>query len=132
MTLNDKHFRILRFLVSGGLAAIVEATSFLLLNNLNRSIVLANSVSFVCALVVSFGMNKLWVFSSKGNVSRQFTLYFTLAAVNLAMSNLIIWLMVNEARATPLIAKILTMMIIAVWNYAFFSKLIFKERHIDV
>ncbi len=76
-------------------------------------------------------MNKLWVFANKGDTSLQLILYFTLAGVNLVLSNLIIWLLVNETPAAPLIAKIFTMIVIAAWNYAFFSKLIFKDRHID-
>ncbi len=131
MILKDKHFRILRFLVSGGLAAIVEGSSFLLLHHLKLPIILANTVSFLCGLIVSFLMNKLWVFANKGDTSLQLILYFTLAGVNLVLSNLIIWLLVNETPAAPLIAKIFTMIVIAAWNYAFFSKLIFKDRHID-
>lgn len=131
MVIKDEHAKVLRFLFSGGLAATIEGGSFYLLHGLKLPIILANTISFMCAITVNFFMNKLWVFPNNGNISRQVVLYFSLAGVNLLMSNIIIWLIINEAHVSSLIAKVITMLTIALWNYLFFSKLIFKDRHID-
>lgn len=128
---KEEHIKVLRFLVAGGSAALTEYSFFILLTHINLPIILSNTLSFLCGLCVSFLLNKHWVFSAKGDASRQFILYFILATVNLGISNLLIWVFVGKIGLVPLVAKVFVMALIAVWNYAFFSRLIFKNRHLD-
>jgi len=99
-----------------------------LLHLLGMHILLANSLSFSCGLVISFTLNKLWVFKAEGNGKGQFGMYLLLALVNLCISNAILWLTVKQLGVPALIAKIGTMLVIAGWNYLIFSRLIFARR----
>ncbi|HMH69937.1 MAG TPA: GtrA family protein [Candidatus Saccharimonadales bacterium] len=118
--------KFIRFIISGGSAAIVEYGLFLLLSALYAPILVANTVSFLAGLVVSFTLNKVWVFSSKGALKRQFISYLLLALVNIVIGNALIWLFVEYWGVHAFVAKLLVMIVIALWNYLFFSKLIFK------
>lgn len=119
--------RILRFLISGGSAATVEYVSFILLSFILMSpVVLANSVSFFCGFIVSFTLNKYWVFKNNDKLKGQLTAYLILAIVNLCISNLVIIGLIHIG-VIELIAKVFAMVAIASWNYLFFSKYIFKE-----
>jgi putative flippase GtrA len=114
--------------MSGGSAAAVEYLVFLMINSTGMvHVLVANALSFLCGLTISFSLNKYWVFKSEKPASAEFTKYFALAAINLGVSTLLIGLLVNVANIMPLIAKPMTIILIALWNYVIFSKYIFKN-----
>lgn len=119
--------KVIRFLISGGSAAAAEYGIFITsVALLSMTVLVANTMSFLCGFVVSFLLNKNWVFKSNGAVSKQLLLYAVLAAVNLLLSNIAIWLLIQMG-LIDMVAKIITMVAIATWNYIFFSKYIFKH-----
>ncbi len=121
--------KLARFIISGGSAACTEYLVFYLLHSLGGvHIILANSISFCCGLIVSFSLNKLWVFKVAGNSKVQFGSYLALALVNLCISNALIWVAVEVLTIPALIAKLTIMITIAVWNYLIFSRFIFARR----
>lgn len=120
--------RLSKFIISGGSAAVVEYGSFLLfVNYIKIDVLVANGISFGCGLVVSFLLNKIWVFQSGSAAHREFIKYFILAIVNLLISTLFVGIMINSLGILPFIAKLVMMVLIAIWNYLLFSKLIFKN-----
>lgn len=123
-----KSMRILKFLVSGGAAALVEYAVFLFLQTAEgpQHLILSQSVSFACGFVVSFLLNRCWVFRSEGRMGGELARYATLAAFNLVASNLALGLMVNALQVPAPLAKFLVMGMVAVWNYVIFSRLVFK------
>jgi len=120
--------RLLRFLISGGSAAGTEYALFIALHFfLDASHLLFNqSVSFAGGFVVSFLLNRLWVFSSAGTLRGDLFKYTVIAALNLVAGNLAITFLVGSIGQNPLIAKFLVMGMIAAWNYLIFSAFIFK------
>lgn len=120
--------RMLRFLLSGGSAAFIEYAVFLSLQYFAVGLIIANSVSFFSGFIVSFVLNRAWVFSSNGAIKKQLGLYTVLAAVNFLISNGVLWLLVEPLNVPPPIAKIIAMVMIASWNYILFSKIIFKNN----
>lgn len=122
-----KYTKVFKFLMSGGLAAGTEYLTFFVLHELGVVLLLANAMSFMGGLVVSFLLNKHWVFSHKGAASRQFGMYVTLAVINLLISSGIIYVLVHTAQLSPLVAKLGVMALIASWNYIIFRNVIFKK-----
>jgi putative flippase GtrA len=118
--------RVTKFLISGGCAAATEYGMFLLLVS-GLPLFAANSISFLGGLAVSFFLNKRWVFLNKGRMTRQIVLYVTLAGVNLLTGNMVIWLLVENTYSSAMLAKIIVMILIAIWNYLLFSRIIFKS-----
>jgi putative flippase GtrA len=121
--------RLLRFLISGGSAAAVEYAVFIALQMaLSDKWLFANqSLSFGCGFVVSFLLNRHWVFQSHGHMGSELFKYGIVATLNLAAGNLAIFLLVGPADIHPLIAKFLVMGMIAAWNYLIFSRLVFRK-----
>jgi len=122
--------RILRFLVSGGSAAAAEYLVFIALQwgPAPPPLIFSQSFSFACGFVVSFLMNRLWVFRSAGSWTGDLARYGVLAAINLMLGNIAISLLVGPAHVHPLVAKLVVMVLIAAWNYAVFSRVIFQQR----
>ncbi len=121
--------KFLRFLISGGTAAAIEYTTFLLLewSMQSDSLLLNQTLSFLAGLITSFLLNRNWVFKSNGNGRTQFTKYLLLAGINLAIGNLVIATLVEHLGLAAEVAKILVMALIAIWNYALLSVLVFAD-----
>ncbi|MCU1004896.1 MULTISPECIES: GtrA family protein [Stenotrophomonas] len=120
--------RPIRFLLSGGSAAATEYFAFALLYSslVPGHLVLSQTVSFLAGFVVSFGLNRIWVFNSKGRWWHDLLKYSVLAAVNLVLGNAMIWVLAGPASLPPLLAKLLVMCMIAIWNYVIFSRIVFR------
>ncbi len=120
--------RFVRFLLSGGSAAAAEYLVFIALQSALGSawLVLSQSTSFACGFVVSFLMNRHWVFRSQGNWRSELARYGALAAINLVLGNLAMLLLVDHLHLHVLLAKFVVMGMIAAWNYLIFSRLVFK------
>lgn len=121
--------RIFRFLISGGSAAALEYLVFIGLQQAlgSKWLIASQSISFACGFVVSFLLNRHWVFRSGGNLGSELARYGALAAINLVLGNVAMALLVTGANSPPLLAKLIVMVMIAVWNYVIFSKLIFRQ-----
>jgi putative flippase GtrA len=121
----------IKFLVSGGSAAFVEYLLFvLLIASAGQSyILLIQAISFLAGFIVSFTLNKLWVFSNRhsGKTYHELVKYAVLAMVNLVISGFFIWLLVETLQQDVYLSKLIVMVMIAVWNYFIFQKLIFKQ-----
>ncbi len=122
--------RLIRFLISGGSAAAAEYLAFILLQmTLGESwLVLSQTASFACGFIVSFLLNRSWVFRSSGAVKSELLKYIAVAGINLFAGNVAILLLTGPAELNQYISKLLVMMSIAGWNYLIFSKLVFKQR----
>ncbi len=90
------------------------------------SLAIAQSVSFLMGMFVSFFLNKYWSFRSDGPAKREFARYAMLAVVNLLLSNLMLWGLVSGFGMVAWLAKLVVMALIACWNFVIFQRLVFK------
>lgn len=120
--------RLTRFLLTGGAAAGVEYTIFLLLNIFfaEKWIFVSQTVSFLAGFVVSFLLNKTWVFRSQAGAKGELVRYGILGAINLVLTNVLL-VFLTSIGIIYWIAKIILMGMVATWNYLIFQKLIFKK-----
>lgn len=122
--------KFIRFLITGGSAAVVEYVVFLGLHYITdgRLLVMCQSISFMCGFIVSFTLNRRWVFKSDGNPKKELIKYTSLAFINLVLSNLILLFLVNDVKIVSYIAKVLVMGLIAIWNYIIYQNFIFVDK----
>lgn len=109
---------------------------FALVYGLSAPTVLANVVSTSTALVVSYTLNKKAVFrSTSSHKVRQFVMFLAVTLAGLwVLQNIVIHFMtsvpgVGESGAGLLLAKLLATVCSMVWNYIWYSRVIFKEQH---
>lgn len=119
----------IRYLISGCIAFVAEYTSFIIIYyTAIQSGVVANIISFTFGLVTSFTLNKYFTFRDNNQQrkgSLQIILYIALAISNLLMTTVAIGFLLS-LHIKAFVAKILLMMLVAVWNYFLFKKFIFK------
>lgn len=125
-----KNGRILKFLISGGSAALIEYVIFIIgvglfPGSLSRN--LFHILGFIAGLCVSFLANKYWVFSDGelSNSTSQLIKFLSLALFNLLFSAII--LNISVLFMAEFLAKVITMAMIAVWNFVIMKKFIFKK-----
>lgn len=121
----------LRYLIVGGSSVIVEYGSFwVLITGLNTGAVTGNIISFIAGFLYTFFLHNKWSFSGDHthSVKRQFMSYGLLAGINVIATTLIISYEVNTLQIEPLIAKLVTMAMVVIWNYLLLSKVIFKAN----
>lgn len=122
--------RVIKFIITGVSAASVEYIIFVGLQVLTgeRYLIICQSVSFMCGFVVSFLLNKRWVFRSSGRPKEEIVRYSILALINLFISNIVLWAFVMEIHIVFWLAKFLVMATIATWNYFIYKRIVFSNK----
>lgn len=120
--------RPVRFFITGGSAAALEYMSFMgLVYFTGAQVGAAHTISFLCGVAISYIGNKYWVFASKKYSHREVIQFAVLVAVNIVLSNLLIYGLTDMLYLQEGLAKLIVMAAVAVWNYLVFQRIIFKQ-----
>ena len=124
------HDSRVRYLFIGGTSATLEYCCFLILVAvLGVGVIIPNIISFLVGLVFAFLMHHFWTFKGEQAhaAHHQFAAYATLAFVNIFMTTWIIASLVHGLHVLPFVAKLICMILVAVWNYLLLNKVIFRR-----
>jgi putative flippase GtrA len=104
----------------------------ILVGFLGIPVVVANIISTTTAMLTSFALNKRAVFQNEGNTKRQIVLFFTVTLTSIWVVQTAVIAIVHPLLAAlpgPLqlnIAKIAGISAGLVWNYMWYSKVVFR------
>jgi putative flippase GtrA len=115
-----------RYLLVGLSSAGIELILFALLYEmLDLAIVVANVAAISIATAYNFILSRTWTFQSVSSLPRSAVLYLLLFVWNQCFSSLtIVWL--HSLGAPALLAKLVTMGCIVLWNFVLYRKVVFK------
>jgi putative flippase GtrA len=124
--------QLAKFGASGGLTVAADYSTFALLHTIGAPLLLATVLSLLAGFVVSFTLNRQWVFNAgagKGQkgVRKQLVLYAALFIVNTATAYLMIDFL-QRSGLSAYIAKIISMIFITAWNFFIYKKIIFRPK----
>ncbi len=125
---------IVRYLFSGGTAAIVNLGLIYILTDIARLHYLISGIfAFSCGVVVSFIMQKRWTFQdhSTEETHRKFAVYVVIAIINLAVNTSLLYIFTDIFRFYYMISQFLASGIVALWSYFIYKKLVFKNNTMD-
>ena len=134
--LANKHGQKLRFAIVGGANTALDFAILFILVALGLDKIPANYISTGAALIFSFFVNKSFTFKSKGgNAKKQFAYFIVITLIGLwAIQPIIITLvstvLENSGLAEAIIlfiAKFIATIASLIWNYLFYSRLVFKK-----
>lgn len=123
---HDKRFR---YLVTGGTSFIAEYGSFLALVYIAaNSAWLSQAISYCIGLVVNFLLLRYWAFrdAKSDKIGGHLSKYLVLVAFNLPTTSLLMGALTDHG-IQPFISKIIVVAAAALWNYAIYDKIIFKQ-----
>lgn len=131
-----KHADKLRFAIVGGANTALDFIVLFVLVHFGIDKIAANYISTSAALVFSFFANKSFTFKNTDKTSKkQLALFLVVTLTGLwALQPLVIWLasivlapyIPNEA-IQLFIAKLVATVASLIWNYLFYSRLVFKK-----
>ena len=125
-----------RFIVVGGANTLIDFGLLFLLKSLGLPTIGANIISTTSAFIFSFFANKKYTFRAKGtNLKREITLFIIVTLFGLwVLQTIVIKVVVALLSGTHLsddaalfIAKICATGVSLVWNYTFYSRVVFKK-----
>ena len=134
---DGKHSQKLRFGAIGVINTALDFGLLFLLSHFGMPVVLANYFSTGTALIFSFFANRSYTFKAHGSkLHRQLILFFIVTLFGLWVLQPIILTYTQgvfahsglNAGLILLIGKLLASVVTLVWNYVFYSRLVFKDK----
>lgn len=119
--------QIIRFIISGGLTALLELGMIILMvEQLLIHYLWANAISFIVANLFNYVLSRFWVFSaSDKKVHVELLSFFIVTGVGLLINQFIIYMMVDFASVDYRFAKICAILATVVWNFFGKKRIVF-------
>ncbi len=129
--LGIRAFRLIRFLIAGGIAASSNLAIFFALTEFGDIYYLYASVTaYVLSVAVSFTLQKFWTFQDMPvhDVHTQFVRYGIVISVNLVLNTLLVYILVDSLGVWHVLAQGIATVVIAVAGYFGYQKFVFRDR----
>ena len=121
----SKNRQKIRFLLVGGTNTAIDFGLLFILSTLGLPRVPSNTISTGVAFIFSFFANRNFTFSANsGNIKKQMTLFIIVTLFGLWVIQPIIISLISNL----LVGKIIATAVTLVWNYLFYSRLVFKKE----
>lgn len=129
---GDIRIQAFRYLVSGGTAFLVDAGLLALLTELfgREQLLLWTAVAFCAGLLITYLFSILWVFDNRSLKSRtaEVAIFVGIGVVGLGLTELFMWLLADKAGLHYLLSKIITTVLVFVWNFAAKKLILFRSK----
>ena len=131
--LLKKHESKFRYALVGGANTAIDFVLLFILNSAGMNKYIANYISTSIAFLFSFFSNRSFAFKSTGNAKKQFVSFTLVTLFGLwVLQPVVIWLITPllgsfDQSVGLFIAKVLATGVSLVWNYLFYSRLVFKS-----
>lgn len=123
-----------KYLISGGSAAVVNLTSLLLLVELlHVHYILGSILAFFLGFVASFVFQKFFTFGDTvmHMVHRQLILYLGIALGNLFLNTFLVYIFVDVFHVWYLLSQAIASILIAITSFVLYRKFVFTRSYIS-
>ena len=126
--------QLVRYLVTGGLAFVVDFGLFALcLYKFEWHYLLANLMGLVAGLVLNYIMSIVWVFSECKRVlenrkTAEFGIFAVVGIAGVGFNQLLMYLMVGQFGWNEMLSKIVAAVLVLMWNFGARKLMLFRER----
>ncbi|MDD2612724.1 MAG: GtrA family protein [Bacteroidales bacterium] len=122
----------LKYGVVGVFGLVVDMGIFYLLHKmLGVNYVVSNIISSSLAVVHNFIMNSFITFKVKDRLLRRFASFYLIALAGMAVSSGMLAVMIDGLSMDSMVAKMISILIVAVIQYFFNKKLTFRKKRIS-
>jgi putative flippase GtrA len=120
--------RFLRYCVVGGLGTVVHfGVTMLLVEQFRTDAVIATIIGFLCALAVSFALNRTWVFASNVAVAPGLARYTAVSVLGFVLNVAIMAIVTRVLALDYRIGLALVVLIIPVTNFTLNARWTFRH-----
>ncbi len=129
--LTNKHV-LLRYIISGGTAAVTDLAALYILNNyLGLHYLPASVIAFVISFFVSFLLQKFWTFKShEEKTHKQIFMYLGNSLFGLGLNTLLMYVFVDGANMPVMLSQVFAGGLVAFCTFFISRNLVFKYNKI--
>ena len=124
--------QVFRYLVSGGVAFLVDAGLLALLTECfgQHLLLLWTAIAFGAGLLTTYLFSIAWGFDNRSMRSRtaEVAIFVGIGIVGLGLTELLMWLLTGKAGIHYLVAKVITTVIVFVWNFSAKKLILFRSK----
>lgn len=126
-----QHKSVLLYLFFGGLTTVISIGTFIAFDSyLNMDVLVANLLSWICAVSFAYVTNRVWVFSSRATgkaMWREMLSFVGGRVATLGFEELVLWIFVSLLAFNSTIVKILAQVGVLILNYVISKIFVFKK-----
>lgn len=123
--------QLLRYLISGGVAFVVDASLLYLLTEwIGLHYLLSTVLSYSVGLVITYMFSILWVFDARtlDNRAAEFSVFALIGVMGLGLTSLLMWLFTSKLGLFYLLSKVVVTVIVFIWNFIAKKLLLFRGK----
>jgi putative flippase GtrA len=116
---TPKNLRLFRFVVAGGLSALLEMFLLIILvEKAHLNYLIANCISFILTNIFNYLLSRHWVFGKSDKVIKvEASLFLFVASFGLALNQIIMWCLTDLLNYNYKIAKLVAILAVVIWNF---------------
>ena len=127
-----KYKEVLLYLIFGGLTTVVSLVTYWLSLRLGIHELIANVISWICAVSFAYVTNAKWVFESRAVGAaeriREIVSFFAGRLATLGVEELIILVFSTWLRFNPMLVKLAGQIVVVILNYVVSKLFVFKKK----
>ena len=129
-TLYQKFHHLVLYGIIGSFSSGLDFLIYTLLVQLvGLQYLVANCISVVAGISTSFYLNRNYNFKVKDHTKRRFSIFLTVGLCGLVMSNLILYLCIDNLGMDKLISKLLSIVLVVFFQFLVNKYLTFKPTN---
>ena len=121
--MKDDTKEIVSYVFVGGMTTLVNYVVYFILLKIHSHWLIANSISWIFAVLFAYYTNKRYVFKSTNNIKKELLRFMTLL-----IENICLYLLIDLLNLQPMISKVCVSFITILSNYILCKFKIFKEE----
>ena len=122
------NIEIVSYVFVGGMTTLVNYVVYFILLKIHSHWLIANSISWIFAVLFVYYKNKRYVLKSKNNIKKEFISFILLRFMTLLIENICLYLLIDLLNLQPMISKVCVSFITILSNYILCKFKIFKEE----
>ena len=128
----DIRIQALRYVVSGGVAFLVDAGLLALLTECfgQERLLVWTAIAFFVGLGVTYLFSILWVFDNRSvrNKGVEAGIFVLIGVIGFFLTEFFMWLFARKMAVHYLIAKVLTTGLVFIWNFVAKKSILFRSK----
>ena len=124
-----KYRELILYGIIGGICASLDFGAYSLLS-LWIPFLWANIISVHCGIFSSFILNRNYNFKVKDNTGKRFISFYLVGLAGLGLSELLIYLLTDKFEWHYIIAKLLTVVVVALFQFALNKLITFNRKRL--
>jgi len=124
--------QMFRYLVSGGIAFIVDAGLLTVLSELagEELLLLWTGIGFTAGLTITYLLSILWVFDKRSIQNRyaEISIFVIIGVIGLILTEAFMWIFAKHFGIHYLLSKIITTILVFIWNFIAKKTVLFRNK----